>query len=135
MKEYSRRVFKLLTRRMGTKETERLMKPLENHFLKSENLKVDEDVELSMERLKNNFRNYAVYQEENADFQEKRRALELDLLLSELFTARQKELMRKRLEGRPMSKTEKEYYYRVVGKRLKALASEELHQMARDLVS
>ncbi len=89
---------------------------------------------LSADRLKNSFRNYVVQQAGTGRLQEQKNALELELLLSELFTVRQKELLSKRLAGKPLAKTEREYYYRVVKKRLKALADERLHQLARTLV-
>ena len=91
-------------------------------------------VELSNERLKRNFVNYVVHANKHEDVEKKRHVLELELLLSELFTSRQKELVNMRLQNKPMTKTEKEYFYRVVKKRLKALANEELHHFARDLV-
>jgi len=134
MMEYCPRVLKLLARWAGAKVTGKLVQQFRTPFLKSENLQLDDDVELSTERLKNNFRNYGVHREEGDEVQKKRRVLELELLLSELFTPRQKELLKKRLEDKTFTKTEKEYFYRVVKKRLKALASEELHQMARSLV-
>ena len=68
------------------------------------------------------------------ELEEQKNALELELLLSVLFTPRQKELLKKSLAGKPMTKTEREYYSRVVKKRLKAVADARLHQMARSLV-
>jgi len=134
MRKYSPRVLKLLARWMGAKETGKLVKSLTGSFLKSEPVKTD-GVELSTERLKNNFRNYVVHAPASEEAQKKKHALELELLLSEVFTPRQKELLNKRLEGKPFTKTEREYFYRVVKKRLRTLASEELHQMARNLLS
>lgn len=128
LKEYADRVFKLLERWGQRKEAEKLADP----SLKS--VQLDREVALSVEKLKNNFRNYVVEQTESADVEKKKHALELDLLLSELFTPRQKELLKKRAEGKQMTKTEREYFYRVVSKRLKALANEDLHRMARQLV-
>jgi len=72
---------------------------------------------------------------QDKEVQKKKHALELELLLSEVFTARQKELLRKRLEGKTFTKTEREYFYRVVKKRLRALANDEVHQMAHVLLS
>lgn len=129
-KKYGLRLLKLLYRCKGGKELLAKMGP---SFPKSTPVKMDE-VELSIERLKNNFRNYVVHAPESEETQKKKHALELDLLLSEVFTARQKELLKKRMQGKPMTKTEKEYFYRVVKKRLKTLANEELHQMARALL-
>ena len=89
---------------------------------------------VSVDRLKNSFRNYRVHQASPGELQEQKDALGFELLLSELFTVRQKELLSKRLAGKLLTKTEREYYYRVVKKRLKVLADSRLHQMARDLV-
>ncbi len=101
----------------------------------AESKEVDLDgVSLSTERLKSAFRQYVLTSDQGDEVEKKKRALELELLLSELFSTRQKELLEKRLGGEEFTKTEREYYYRVVKKRLKALASDELHQMARSLV-
>ena len=75
-----------------------------------------------------------VYAPESKELEKKEHDFQLELLLSQFFTSRQKELLKKRAQNKPMTKTEKEYFYRVVKKRLKALANEELHQMARSLV-
>lgn len=42
--------------------------------------------------------------------------------------------MNKVAQDKSLTKTEREYFYRVVKKRLKALADERVHQMARQLV-
>ena len=129
-KEYGSRALKVLARLKQGAETAR---QVQERFLHSEPFLMG-DVELSSERLKTTFRNYALQNEESADVQKKQHALELELLLSELFTPRQKELLKKRLEGKEFTKTERETYYRVVKKRLKALANDELHQMARTVL-
>lgn len=51
--------------------------------------------------------------------------------LSSVFTPRQAELFFKRLRGERMTKTEREYFSRVVKKKTLALADEELHSLAR----
>ena len=130
-KEYGPRTHKLLLRCRGRADD--LLKQMGGPFEKSEPVKMD-TVELSAERLKNNFRSYVVLAKEGEESAKSRRALEFDLLLSELFTARQKELMNKVSQDKPLTKTEKEYFYRVVKKRLKALADERVHQLARELV-
>lgn len=130
-RKFKERTMKLLGKfKKGTETLARLDEP----FRKSQDVRVDQ-LRLSVERLKNSFQNYAVRTPENEEVQKKKHALTLELLLSELFTPRQKELLKKRLEGKPLTKTEKEYFYRVVKKRLKALANDELHRMARELVS
>jgi len=137
MKEPYERVSKLLRRLMGEREKKQT-DLLKGPFLRNEGLDLETDgstVELSADRLKTSFRNYVVHQAVSGkELEEQKNALEFELLLSMLFTARQKELLQKRLAGQPMTKTEREYYYRVVKKRLKALADPRLHQMARSLV-
>lgn len=130
-KKYEDRVLKLLS---GVEEGKQTLANLTEPFMRSESVSGG-GVTLSVERLKNTFRNYVTQAGESSRaVQEKKRDLELELLLSELFTPRQKELLRKRLEGKAFTKTEREYFYRVVKKRLKALANEDLHRLARDLV-
>ena len=109
------------------------LKSFEEPFLKSEPVRAG-TLKLSTVRLKNSFRRYVVEAPESQEAQEKAHDLKLELLLSELFTPRQKELLKKRLANKPMTPTEKAYYYRTVSKRLKALANEELHRLARHLV-
>lgn len=129
--ELQNRTLKLLSKFHWGKEK---FLSLNEPFLQSQTVTLDK-VRLSTERLKETFRNYVVHNEESQETLKKRHALEFELLLSELFTSRQKELLKKRLEDKPMTKTEKEYFYRVVSKRLKALASQELHELARRLVA
>lgn len=130
-KKFEERTVKVLSKMKGGSET---LLNLNEPFMKSESVLLDK-LKFSTERLKNNFRNYSVYEEGSTETKKKRHALELELLLSELFTPRQKQLLKKRLEGKLMTKTEREYFYRVVSKRVRALANEELHQMARALVA
>ena len=54
--------------------------------------------------------------------------------LSELFTDKQKDLMFKVLNKEALTKTEREYYSRVVKKRLKALRNSDLQSLAQTLV-
>jgi hypothetical protein len=57
-----------------------------------------------------------------------------DIALSQVFSPKQSELFRKKLEGLPMTKTEQEYYSRSVKKKVLALANAELHALARKLL-
>jgi hypothetical protein len=54
----------------------------------------------------------------------------LPVLLELLFSEKQKELVFKRLKGQPMTKTEREYYSRVVKKKLAAIADAEMQEVA-----
>ena len=134
LNEFADRLSRLLARQMTSSEFKKCLAVLRPSFANSETLDVDDDLELSTERLKNTFRNYVVYAPESKELEKKEHDFQLELLLSQFFTSRQKELLKKRAQNKPMTKTEKEYFYRVVKKRLKALANEELHQMARSLV-
>ena len=86
-------------------------------------------------RLKVIFNNYL---EKNAEktrqLKEKHEELALEYSLSQLFSAKQKELFKKKLEGLPLTKTEREYYSRSVKKKVAALANPELHRLAQKLM-
>ena len=124
------RALKLLFKCKHGKDT---LRDVESRFMTSAPVAMN-GFELSTERLKNTFRTYYVGAQHGVEDQERTRALELELLLSELFTPRQKELLRKRAEGAKMTNTEKTYYYRTVSKRLRALANEGVHDLARRLL-
>lgn len=90
---------------------------------------------LSTERMKKTFE---LYFEQNAERSriEKNKAEEFSLsfALSQVFSAKQKELFMKKLKGHPMSKTEQEYYSRSVKRKVVALANTELHTLARKIL-
>ena len=91
--------------------------------------------EFQAERLKGVFE---LYFEKDAEKSRQRKdtydELSLEYALSQLFSPKQKELFRKKLDGLPLSKTEKEYYSRAVKKKVAALANVELHRLARMLM-
>lgn len=60
--------------------------------------------------------------------------LSLEHALSQVFSPKQKELFKKKLNGEPLTKTEKEYFSRTVKKKVLALANPELHHLARKLL-
>ena len=113
----------------GNKVFQAVSKP----FLKSEPVGFD-GFKFSPERLKNTFQTYALQSTQSKELEQKRRVLERELLLSEIFTPRQKMLLKKKLEAEPLTKTEREYYSRVVKKRLRVLADDDLHQLAHRLL-
>lgn len=129
-KSYEERVEKILFRLPGGKN---VFDDVALPFAKSEPVKFD-GVEFSTERLLNTFKTYMFQFSQNKDFENKKHNLELELLLSEIFTPRQKVLLRKKSEKTPLTKTEREYFSRVVKKRLKVLANDELHQLAHHLL-
>lgn len=59
----------------------------------------------------------------------------LEKSLNTFFTARQKQIVYKRLYGEPLTKTEIEMYSRNIKKRLKAICNEDLHKMAWMLIT
>ena len=59
----------------------------------------------------------------------------LDVYLDRLFSAKQKELVFKKREGRGLTKTEREYFSRIVRKKLEAIANEEVVGLARELIN
>jgi len=90
---------------------------------------------VSTERLRNALRRYAIDLERSESVRERDRrrqfrSFQLDLHLSTLFPPKQKELILKKLKGDPLSKTEKEYYSRVVKKKLEGFANSELRKIA-----
>lgn len=125
-----RRTAKVLSALSSWKKEVELLRP---SFQESGEVPLGEGGWLSVERMKTQFRHYALLRPTSEAVQKRREELELELLLSEFFTPRQKELLVKRQAREVFTKTEREYFYRVVRKRLKALANEELHQFARSL--
>lgn len=105
-----------------------------------EKLKNDTDFSLgghivSVERLKATFQNYM--SETQADLQELisvKDELGLEYALSQVFSPKQKELFLKKLKREKLTKTEKEYFSRVVKKKLLALANPELHRLSQKVL-
>jgi len=94
---------------------------------------------VSTERLRNTLRRYATDLERFESAREKRRerqlrSFQLNLHLSTLFPPKQKELVLKKLNGEPLTKTEQEYYSRIVKKKLEALANSEIRKIASSLI-
>ena len=63
------------------------------------------------------------------------RSTELDACLDRLFSPKQKDLVFKKLNSESFTKTEREYYSRIVRKKLEAIASDEMTQIAKNLMS
>jgi hypothetical protein len=93
-------------------------------------------LEFHSSRLKNAFELYFEKDAEKSRQQKvKLEELSLEYSLSQVFSPKQKELFKKRLEGLPLTKTEKEYYSRTVKKKVVALANPELHRLAQRLMA
>ncbi len=124
------RVLKLLGQFQNSKE---VIRAVAQAFESSGTVQF-EGHELSCERLKKTFETYTQTMPAKQGTAQKKHALELELLLSQLFTPCQKRLMKKKSAGENLSKTEKEYFSRVVKKRLRALANDNLHAFACKLL-
>lgn len=60
--------------------------------------------------------------------------LGLEYALSQVFSPKQKDLFLKKLKGEKLTKTEKEYFSRVVKKKVLALVNPELHRLSQKLL-
>jgi hypothetical protein len=114
---------------------ENVMDKLRSHS----KINVGGGVNLDAERLEKTYKNYVVEQfmETQATFSQKLEVQRQSVFqdsLSTLFTDRQRELMFKMLNHTPLSKTEREYYSRVVKPRLKALRNADLQSVATTLL-
>lgn len=91
--------------------------------------------EMSAQRLKTVFNNY-FNQSQNKlkDLLSVKDELSLEYSLSQVFSPKQKELFLKKLKREKLTKTEKEYFSRVVKKKVSALANPELHRLSQKLL-
>jgi len=117
-----------------TKQDVYLVKNLQKSLARDDAV-VLQDKRFDGNRLKVMFDNYF---EKNGEkfrqLKEKHEELSLEYALSQLFSAKQKELFKKKIEGLPLTKTEREYYSRTVKKKVAALANPELHRLAQKLM-
>jgi hypothetical protein len=121
---------------------DRTVEPLRAKYgelLREEILDLGKNRSVSVERLRNALRRYArdLERSESALERVKKnqlRSFQLNLHLSTLFPPKQKELILKKLKGEALSKTEKEYYSRVVKKKLEALTNNELRKIASTII-
>lgn len=91
--------------------------------------------EMSADRLKTVFSNYFVQsQAKLSELLSVKDELSLEYSLSQVFSPKQKELFLKKLRREKLTKTENEYFSRVVKKKVLALASPELHRLAQVLL-
>jgi len=94
------------------------------------------DKQFHSERLKTVFNNYFEKgAKKTSRLKEKHEELSLEFALSQLFSPKQKELFKKKLNGEWLTKTEREYYSRAVKKKVAALANPELHRFAQKLMA
>lgn len=90
---------------------------------------------VSSQKLKSVFNNYFKKAEENlSGFLSVKEELGLEYALSQVFSPKQKELFLKKLRNEKLTKTEKEYFSRVVKKRVLALADPLLCRLSQKLL-
>ncbi len=105
-----------------------------------ERIKANDDIviankNMSSKRLKTIFKNY--FREDRVEskgYIKKQEEMSLEFSLSQIFSPKQKNLFFKKLRGEKMNKTEREYYYRTVKKKIIALSNSELHKLARRIL-
>ena len=108
------------------------------NLISSEEVDLEKGISLSIERLRNTLKRYASNLETQKSAKEKaadrqKKSFQLHLHLSTLFSPKQKELVLKKYNKEPLTKTEQEYYSRVVKKKIGALANSELRRIATAL--
>jgi hypothetical protein len=122
------------TKKDLSKKDKALVKRWRNYLVHNQTLKFN-DAELDPERLKGMFELYYEKKaEKNRRRKEKVVEYSLENALSQVFSPKQKELFKKKLEGLPLNKTEQEYYSRTVKKKVVALANSELHSLSKKLL-
>ncbi|MBI5144660.1 MAG: hypothetical protein HZA27_00560 [Candidatus Omnitrophica bacterium] len=91
--------------------------------------------EMSSLRLKSVFGNYFNQaQKRLEDLLSVKDELSLEYVLSQVFSPKQKELFYKKLKREKLTKTETEYFSRVVKKKVLALANSDLHRLSQKLL-
>lgn len=110
------------------------VKELRNRLSHNETIRL-KNIEFDPLRLKNMFELYFDRKVEKDKRQKERyEELSLEYALSQIFSPKQKELFKKKLDGFPFTKTEQEYYSRRVKKKVVALANSELHSLSKKLL-
>ena len=93
-------------------------------------------IHISLHNLQHALDSYAADRLKTQARQNKRRLPRTDTLdsyLDRLFSTKQRELVLKRRDGKAFTKTEREYFSRIVRKKLEAIANDEVIALARKL--
>ena len=112
------------------------LKPKYGDVLPKEGFQLSSGMHISMRDLHDTLRKYTTGQLKFQSHQSKIKlpqASTLDAYLDRLFSPKQKELVLKKRDGLAFTKTEREYYSRIVRKKLEAIASEEVGALAKGL--
>ena len=123
-------VNKLLNQSLFLNSDKEIFNSFFEYFKKNQDVVVSER-RLNLERMQHVFNNYFKKDEVGVNnLRVRKDNLSLEYAMSHLFTPKQKELFLKKFRGEKMSKTEREYFSRVVKKKVLALANSELHRLA-----
>ena len=113
------------------------LKPKYGELLAAGEFQLSSGMCISIKDLQNTLKAYTGSQIKPSAIQAKKSPLNadsLDVYLDRLFSPKQKELVLKKRDGQAFTKTEREYYSRIVRKKLSAIASEKLVELARALI-
>ena len=117
-----------------SKEDKASIKLFRGYLANDQTLKYN-DLELDPVRLKGSFELYFENKaEKDRRRKEKYEEFSMEYALSQVFSPKQKELFKKKLEGLPLNKTEQEYFSRTVKKKVVALANSELHSLSKKIL-
>ena len=105
-----------------------------DRFVAQEDIQIG-PVQLSSEKIRTVFQSYFEQPHPRMEnLLSVREEFGVEYSLAQIFPPAQKALILKKLRREKLSKTEKEYFSRVVKKKLSALANPELHRLARQLI-
>lgn len=113
------------------------LKPKYNDFLATGELQLSSGMSIAVQDLQNTLKGYSVAHLKSRPNRHKITPVRTGTLsdyLDRLFSPKQKELVLKKRDGESFTKTEREYYSRVVRKKLDAIANEEVLELANKLV-
>lgn len=114
-----------------------LLEQTEEKLRRQHKIQIGKGLVLDEDRVNSTYRNYVLEQFSSANVSnqiEKQRSRMLDEALDELFTDKQKQVIFKVLKQEALTKTEREYYSRVIKPRLKAIRNTDLQAMATTLL-
>ncbi len=117
----------------------RFKRTFDNKFLDSSKVDIG-NTQLNLGRMKNIFLNFVIAEEEGkqktlTETLEFKKNLQTELFLSRLFSPKQKEIIKKKLRGKKLNRSEAQYYSRVIKKKLRAIADAEVQNVVTATLS
>ena len=114
------------------------LKPKYDRLLTTGEFQLSNGIHISLNILQSSLETYVKDQLKSQPLQHKAPRSQsgtLDVYLGRLFPPKQKELVMKRYDGRTFTKTEREYFSRIVRKKLEAIADQEIVALARKVIN